>query len=147
MRDAIQELGRELRREMRVPRASRRELRHFGLGLAGAVLVVTGVLAWKGASAWPLPLAVAILLVALAAVAPAALAPLWRVWMPAARAAGFFVSRLLLVALYYFVITPIAWIVRRFRKDPLDRKMRDRESYWVRRKVEDYDPANSERMF
>ena len=137
----------DIRREMRVPDPTPRELRQFGIGLGGAGLVLTAILYWKRSGFWSVPLAVGLLILGVALLAPGALRGLFRVWMPVARLVGFLLSRLMLVALYYLIFTPLALVIRRFRSDPLDRRMRDRESYWLLRKNEEYDPASSERMY
>ena len=59
---------------------------------------------------------------------------------------GFFVSRLLLSVIFYFVVTPIGLIMRMIGKDLLDLKLKDRDSYWHVRDDE-YDPKRTEKMY
>ena len=54
-------------------------------------------------------------------VAPRLLAPVERGWMRFAEVLGRINTRIILTLLYCVVITPVGWIVRRWRDDPLDR--------------------------
>lgn len=52
-------------------------------------------------------------------------------WLAFARALGWFNTRVLLTIVYIFVIGIPAIVLIIVRKDLLDRKLGDRESYWV----------------
>ncbi len=124
---------------------SPRALRRFGL-LVGAVLLALGLWLWRYAGqhappgAVPLPALVAVFgaaLMAVAAVTPSRLRVLYRRWMTLAFTLGWFTSRLLLIAIFCLVVTPIALVARLSGKRFLDLKPdRGATSYWTRR-----DPA------
>ena len=108
------------------------ELRRFGL-LVGGVFAVIAV--------WPalfrgepvrIPIgALAGALVLLGLVAPRVLAPVHRIWMFVGHALGWVNSRLLLGIVYYLVMTPIGILMRARGRDPMSRRLGDRDSYWV----------------
>jgi hypothetical protein len=72
---------------------------------------------------------------------PRAIRPAYLVMMALALPIGWVVSRLLLVVVYYLVLTPIGLVLRLFGYDPLCRKMDgSATSYWAEHKSTD-DPA------
>jgi hypothetical protein len=127
---------------------SLRELRRFGLTVGGAFVLLALISAWRGHSLPPRVLGTAgALLVAGGLVAPRLLEPVERGWMRFAEGLGRVNTRIILALVYCIVITP-AGIVRRWLRDPLDRRMRDgRPSVWVTRPREPVDPARYRQQF
>lgn len=110
---------------------SSKEIRIFGLvilvgfGLIGALLYRSGnhTLAqnvWQGAGGVCL----------LALVWPAAAKPIYRLWIWLGMGVGFVVSRVVLTALFYGLITPIAIAFRLRKRDELGLSERGKSSYW-----------------
>ena len=63
---------------------------------------------------------------------PGSMRPVYVLWMCLAMPIGWTVSHLLLLAVYYLVLTPIGLILRLLRHDPLDRRFdRLATSYWI----------------
>lgn len=113
-------------------RLSPPELRRFGLTVALGLGVVAALGAWRGGRVLPAALAVpAAVLAALAVVAPARLSAAHRAWMRLAEALGWFNTRVLLGVLFYLIVTPIGLVMRLAGRDPLDRRLGDRPSYWT----------------
>jgi len=128
---------------------SRRELRQFGITLGVVCLLWSGILAWRGRMA-PVPwlLGASPVLLLLAALAPAALRPLHRVWLPAAGALARGITWVLLTAVFYLVFTPYGMILRARGKDPLERRFEpDRDSYWIPRRDEGFDPERLKKQY
>ncbi len=125
------------------------ELRRFGFTVAIPLAVLASLGAWRGHTLLPALLGgLAAALGGLALLAPGLLGPVEKVWMAGAHALGSFNTRVLLGLVYFLAMTPIGvimrWVVGR---DPLDRRLRDRPSYWIERK-RDTDPSGSmERRF
>jgi hypothetical protein len=96
-------------------RHDRRELRHFGLGLALLmVLVFWGLLPWLGdrpRPAWPLVAGGVVGTLALAW--PAAIYPIYRLLLPIARLLGVVNTWLLLGAVFFGILLPVGWVLRR----------------------------------
>lgn len=114
-------------------RPDRRQLRQFAL----MWIVFFGLIA---AYAWWFKesptAAVIILLVAAAGPVgyfwPEFLRPVYVVWMTLAMPIGWTVSHLLLLMVYYLVITPIALMMRLVGYDPLNRQIeRSAATYWT----------------
>jgi hypothetical protein len=123
-------------------------LRKFGLTVGGVFLLLGTVSWWRGHEVAPLVMwTLGAPLVVLGAVAPSLLGPVERAWMAMAEVLGRINTRLILGALYFLVVTPMG-IVRRWRDDPLDRRMRDGQpSNWIRRERRPVDPARYRHQF
>ena len=107
------------------------ELRRFGFVMAGALAVLTGISWWAArgpAAAFLGGLATLFVLSGLAA--PRALRPVHRGWMAVALLLGAVTNRLLLLILFYFLITPMAVILRLVGRDRLALEPRTAETYW-----------------
>ncbi len=107
--------------------------RSFGLTFAGAFAALGALSLWHGRlarGAWELGLAVGFLSVA--ALAPGVLAPLNRAWAWIGRGLNSVLSPLLIIVLFYGVVTPVGLAMRALGKDPL-RLHRDPRapSYWI----------------
>jgi len=122
--------------ELRGIKSGPRELREFGVTI-GAVLIVIGDIAMaRGRASWPCLLSAGLLFAALGLLRPAVLKPFQKAWMALGIVIGFFVSRIILSALFYGVITPIGLMMKLFGKDILDQRIdKDRSSYWLARPV------------
>jgi hypothetical protein len=60
--------------------------------------------------------------------------PIWVGWMTAVFPIGWVVSHVVVIAFYYFVLTPIAVLLRLFGHDALRRRRASaRDTYWVER--------------
>ena len=118
-----------------------RELRWFGVLLAGFVLLAGGILRWQlaaPAAALGVWTGGAILAAVYAAVRPLR-RWIYLGWLYAAFPIGWTASHLLLAVGYYLVVTPIGLLVRWTRGDLLERgRDRDVPTYWAeRRRVRD----------
>ena len=119
---------------------SEQELRHYGLVMTAALVVLSLVAAgvgfmWKGQVSWGkvgVLDAVALLVFLLPAlVKPAWLAPIHKGWMKFAFMLGWFNSRLILSLMWLLVFTPVALVQRIIRRDALERKWtKETSSYW-----------------
>ncbi len=115
-------------------RLSAKELRRFGFTVAIPLALLGGVGIWRGHVVLPVVLGgLAVILTGLAVVGSRLLGPVHRVWMQVAHALGWFNTRVLLGLVYFFVMTPIGIVMRVMGRDPLDRRLKDRPSYWVAR--------------
>jgi Saxitoxin biosynthesis operon protein SxtJ len=108
--------------------------RSFGYVFA-AVFAIIGcwpVLHWHSPRWWAFGIAAAFVAVAL--VRPQTLRPLNRIWQAFGRLLHRVVSPVVMGAVFFLVVTPTGWIMRKLGKDLLSRKRRpDLESYWIAR--------------
>ena len=103
-----------------------RDLRYFG----GGLLVLLSFVAWQigtGAT-WAVAALVGGLAATAAPVAPARLAPVYRVWMRVFTPVGKAVTWATLAAVYFVILTPIALCMRSRLTQllPLERKSHNR---------------------
>jgi len=106
---------------------SPKELRKFGLVTAGMLILFFDLLIpWI----WDLPMPVwplypAVILVSMALIIPAALGPVYKIWMRFAEALGWINTRIILGLVFFIMFAPIALLLRILGKDPLHRKLDD----------------------
>jgi uncharacterized protein involved in cysteine biosynthesis len=130
---------------------SEKRLRQFGL-MVGAVLLFLTL--WLFLKKYPSQFQYLLgitgsLLMTLGISYPSVLRDPYKIWMGGAFTLGWVVSRILLVAIFYLVLTPVGLTARLFGKDFLDIKMeKDRKSYWVKGKRNGEEEARKyERMY
>lgn len=115
---------------------SRRELLWFGplfalfAGILGSISILRFDAVAVAYSIWVTALA----LIVVYYLIPAIRRPVYLGWIYAAFPIGWLVSHLLLLGIYFFLITPIGLIMRLVGYDPMKRGFeRSAESYWVTR--------------
>lgn len=101
----------------------RGKLRSFGL-IVGGVFAMIGL--WpalfraEAPRLWALALAGALIVPAV--VVPRSLTHVYRVWMMLGEALGWVNTRVLLGLIFYGLVTPMGMIMRRFGRDPMQRR-------------------------
>ena len=129
-------------------RLSPKELRRFGITLGIPFSLLAALSAWRGHTILPTVFAgLAAILGVLTLLAPRYLGPVHKVWMGAANALGWFNTRLLLSLVYFLVMTPTGVVMRLLGRDPMDRRLKDRFSYWVERSRHPQTVGSMERWF
>lgn len=122
--------------------------RSFGLVFAVVFLLVGlyPILAGGPVRTWSLAVAGGFLIVAL--LAPRVLAPLNRLWTRFGIFLHRIVSPIVLAAILYLVITPVAVVMRLLGKDPLRTRFDpDARSYWIEREPPGPPPSSMSRQF
>ena len=117
-----------------IPELDRKGLREFGLTMAGAVVVIFGVLLpWGFDRSWPAwPWVVAAGFVAWSWLAPRSLRPVYRGWMTFGRTMGRIVTPVILTLTFYIAIVPTGLAMRALGKDPMRRRFDpEAESYLI----------------
>ncbi len=128
---------------------TRKELRGFGLSVGTAFLALAGIFWWRDHALAARVLGLLgghLLLFGLAW--PGLLRRPRRWWMRLAAALAWFNTRLILVLLFYLVLTPIGLLLRLLGKRPLELKPEPgRDSYWIARERREFDPARCEKHY
>ena len=129
-----------------VPPPTPKELRNYGLLMAAVGAAAAAALWWyaenEAASWWTAGIALVFLGTGL--IWPAALRPLYRVWMTLAAVLGYVNTHILLALIFYTLFTVTGSLMRLFGRDALALKGFQRRSggrrggngeatYWVRR--------------
>ncbi|MBN2287706.1 MAG: hypothetical protein JXQ83_00140 [Candidatus Glassbacteria bacterium] len=127
----------------------RSDYRKFGVSLGCVLSALAALLAWRAhpGAAWVAGITGGFLLLAGLALPPALALP-YRAWMAFARGLAWFNTRLLLVLVFYLVLTPLGLIMRLIGKRPLNLEWEpEAETYWITRKQAPFDPKSLEKHF
>lgn len=120
------------------------EDRKFGMVLTLVLALFGFIFCWKGRQGWSVGfLSAGIVSLGLTIFLPGAMGYPQRFL----RAVGWFNSRLILVLVYYLVFTPSGLLMRLVGRDPLRRKWKKKESYWIPREPIPFEPEGMERQY
>jgi hypothetical protein len=124
-----------------------KELRKFGLVTGGMLILFFDLLIpWIWGLKPPLwPAVVAAILVSMALLLPAALGPVYKIWMLFAEALGWVNTRIILSLIFFLIFFPFGLIMRMFN-DPMQRKF-DQTANSYRIPSRPPKPENMERPF
>jgi len=134
--------------EIKNIKSGKRELRQFGITI-GVVLGLLGMwCVWRGKEgSYPLLIS-AIVFFSLGFIFPLLLKPVQKLWMSLAILMGWLMTRVIITALFYLVVTPIGILARVCGKDFLNTKIdKNANSYWIPRKIAGPDENNYENQF
>ena len=108
-----------------IPELDRSGLREFGLTFGAAVVVIFGLFfPWLLERAWPVwPWVIAALFWALAILHSLWLRPVYRAWMRFGLLASRVMTPLVLGIVFFVIISPMAMVMRRMGKDPMQRSL------------------------
>ena len=126
----------DVREEVKNLDLSPKTLRKFGLTVGGAFLLLMLWVIFKSRLILLRYIvgALGIVLITFGILLPIGLKACYKFWMGGALALGWIVSRVLLTAIFFLVITPIGLIARLTGKNFLDVKPdKDRETYWIKK--------------
>lgn len=122
--------------------------RSFGLTFAAIFSVVSAWLLWRGGSYWPLTLGVAALFLLAALTYPRVLHRMNTAWMYFGLALNRIVSPIVMGALFFGLLTPVAVLMRLRGRDVLQRRCDlARPSYWIKREPPGPDGSSFPRQF
>jgi saxitoxin biosynthesis operon SxtJ-like protein len=122
---------------------ARKQLVIFGITMAVAFAVIALLRLWRrGADEIAIAVFVVAAIFAVLTLAPSALAPIYRAWMKFAEALGWVNTRVLLILIFYLVVTPIGLIMRLFGRSPLPR-----DSHWTEAPRNSYGDRHYEKQF
>jgi len=113
-------------------KSGKKELRQFGITM-GIVLLLMGLfLWWRGREWYPYVIVIALAFFVLGLVLPALLKPLHKPWMTLALVLGWCVTGVIMMVVFYLVVTPLSLVARWCGKDFLHTKFeKDAQSYWI----------------
>ena len=115
---------------------SKKDLREFGLGL-GLVLCAVGMMRYlkhPDGMGYVWLYMFGSFSACFAIMVPFMLSPVYKVFLKIAHAIGWVNTRVILVLVYYVLMTPIGLIMRMLGKDLLHKKIdKNVKSYWIKR--------------
>lgn len=134
--------------EIKSIKSGKRELRQFGLTVGIILGLLGGLFFLRGKDYYLDFLILSFTFLLLGLVAPILLKPVQKIWMSLAILIGWFVTRTILIVLFYLIVTPISLLARLFGKKFLDQKIdRTVESYWIVRESTGFNKRNYENQF
>ena len=134
--------------EIKNIKSGKKELKEFSI-VVGIAFAVLGLLFWwRNKSFYHWVLIIAALFLITGFLFPILLKPVHKVWMAFALLIGFVMTRIILLVLFYIVLTPISLISRLFGAQYLDLKYRDgKNSYWTYRIQKEFSKEIYEKQF
>ena len=137
-----------LKEEIKNIKEEKTDLRKFGVSVGIVILLISAALYLLDKDSFIYFGIIGILLLLFAIILPNLLKPLNKVWMTLAIILGWFMSRVILFVLYYFIITPIGFLLKLIGKDFLNRKIdKTSQSYWEIREKKITEQIDYERQF
>ena len=131
-----------------IPSANSRQARKTALSVGVALLAAAAWSFWRGHSGRAEFFGGAgACLIVLGIVAPQLTLPFHVAWMKFATALGYINSRVILSIMYYGVLAPVGLVMRVAGRDPLNRRRKPAESYWIPRPKPRQDHEQFERLF
>ncbi len=126
---------------------ARKQLVTFGVTMAAALALIAAIRVWRrGFDELALSaVIVAALFAASAVIAPAALSSVYRWWMGFAEVLGWINTRIILIAIFYLVVTPLGLVMRLIRRSPID--VAKKPSYWTEPPRSSYGDRHYEKQF
>ena len=134
--------------EIRRIKSGKKQLRQFGIALA-IVLAFWGTLClWRQKDYCPYLFTLSALFLVLGSITPILLKPVQKTWMSLAALVGWLITRIILLLLFYLIVTPIGVLRRMLRKRFLELKLdKDLSSYWIAREDMQADKQAWENQF
>jgi glucan phosphoethanolaminetransferase (alkaline phosphatase superfamily) len=125
----------------------RTTLRKFGLTLAIAFLLISGLFLFRQRNNLAVySLAISLLFVIMRLAPVILLKPVYIIWMRFAVVLGWINTRVILLVLFYLVFTPLGLLMRLFKIDLLERKGNP-ATYWKKKEKTECSHLDYERRF
>jgi len=134
--------------EIKNIKSEKSDLRKFGITIGLFLMILAGVLFWRGRESFGILLVSGLALCLLGLTIPVVLKPVYWIWMVLATILGWIMTRVILSLLFYLVITPIGVISRLSGNRFLDLKWdKSKSTYWNYRVSKQQNPEDYERQF
>lgn len=123
--------------EIKKIKTGKKEYKNFGYTMGAVFFIILVLLFVKNGSVNRYFLAAAALFCSAGLIVPFLLKPFYLFWMSLSVVIGWFMTRLILVFLFYLVVTPVSLLSKIAGKKFLEMGFREKkESYWI--KIKDY---------
>ena len=129
-------------------KSSKKDLRKFGITVGSVLVVLAIVFYFLDRSYFIYFGAAGLVLIIMGFISPVILKPLNKVWMGLAVVLGWLSSRVILIVVFYLVLTPISLIAKISGKKFLDLKYKsEKDSYWIKREIIKPDRSSYEKQY
>jgi hypothetical protein len=134
--------------EIKNIKSEKSDLRKFGITIGLFLMILAGVLFWRGKETFEIFLVSGLALLALGLTIPVVLKPIYWIWMILAVILGWVMTRVILSLLFYIVITPIGFFSRLSGNRFLDLDWdKSKDTYWNYRTTNQLNREDYERQF
>ena len=134
--------------EIKNIKSSKKDLRKFGITVGSVLVVLAIVFYFLDRSYFIYFGAAGLVLIIMGFISPVILKPLNKVWMGLAVVLGWLSSRIILIVVFYLVLTPISLIAKISGKKFLDLKYKsEKDSYWIKREIIKPDRSSYEKQY
>ena len=112
---------------------SNRDIRSFGIIMGIILFIISVLLMYYDKESYKLFAIIASTFIGIGFIIPTIIKPIYFVWMIFAAILGWIMTRIILSAVFFLIITPIGLITRIIGEDFLALKKKDLDSYWNHR--------------
>ncbi len=134
--------------EIKNIKSERSDLKKFGLAMGIAFILGGFYLLWKNHVYFLHLFIVGVAFIVLGLAWPVLLKPLQKTWMAFAVVMGFIMTRIIMIVVFYGIVTPISLMGRLCRKKFLDLEIdKNTSSYWIVRKEPPVEKSHYEKQF
>lgn len=127
--------------------STRKELREFGWIISGALAFVSVLMWWWGDGSFEYVAVIAVLVLFVSLIIPELLYYPFKVWMFLAHVLGFVMTHVILAALFFIILTPIALFAKLVGKRFVALEWSEGGSYWQRRSEQERKEKRYEQQF
>ena len=134
--------------EIKNIKGDKSDWRKFGITM-GIILAVIGFyLLWKGKNYVEYVFSLAAAFFILGLVIPSALKFVYKAWIVMSVIMGFIMTRVIMVIIFYMIVTPVGFVASIIGKNFLDMKIdKTAKSYWIVREIVRKEKSDYERQF
>lgn len=134
--------------ELKNIKESKKDLRKFGVTVGLVLIIIAFLLYWKQNEIYLYFGWIGLSLTFAGLAVPNLLKPINKIWMTFAILMGWVMTRVILIILFFVILTPIGILSKIFRKDFLKLKKDElKESYWEVREKTKLSPEDYEKQF
>lgn len=124
------------------------QLRKFAVTMASVLTLIAILLLYGRKESCVYLFLLSLVFLLFGMLAPMRLKPIYKLWMAMSNIIGWFVTKLILCALFYLVLTPVSLLARLFGKNFLELEINpDANTYWVLRKNSQPEKTDYEKQF
>jgi len=110
---------------------TKKDIKKFGFLIGGILIAISLFFIWKEAASYKIIMPIGIIFIISGQFLPTILKPIYLVWMTFAVILGWIMTRVILIIIFYLIVTPISLIAKLFRHKFLDLTFRTKDdTYW-----------------
>jgi len=134
--------------EIKKIKGDKSDWKKFGITMGIILALIGSYLFWKKNNYVEYLFVIAAAFLIFGFVLPVVLKPVYKAWMALAVVMGFIMTKVIMVFIFYLIVTPISLIARLTGKKFLDMKVdKNAKSYWMAREKTPMVKSDYERQF